>query len=145
MSEGLNKVMLLGQLGADPELRMTASGQAVLNMRVATTERYKDKSETWQERAEWHNVVLWGKRGEALSKFLAKGSQVFVEGGLRTTSYEKDGGKRYKTEVVATNIILAGKGGERRDDAQRHPGASAPARKETVDAGDFPDDDDIPF
>src|SRR5258708_24065082 len=109
MAEGLNRVMLLGNLGADPELRFTQSGSAVLNMRLATTESYLDRNKVRQERTDWHNIVLWGKRGEALAKFLAKGSTIFVEGGLRTSSYDdKDGAKRYKTEVHATNIILAG-------------------------------------
>lgn len=110
MSEGLNRVMLLGNLGADPELKVTAGGQAVLKLRLATTETYLDKSNTRQERTEWHSVTMWGKRGEALSKFLTKGERIFVEGSLRTSSYEKDGEKRYRTEINATNIILGGKG-----------------------------------
>src|SRR6186713_2539990 len=112
MAEGLNRVLLLGNLGADPELRMTNGGQAVLKMRLATSETYLDRNRQRQERTEWHNVVVWGKRAEALGKFLTKGSRLFVEGGLRTSSYEdKDGNKRYRTEVVAANIILSGGGG----------------------------------
>src|SRR5690348_2489991 len=111
MAEGLNRVMLLGNLGADPELRYTQGGQAVLNLRLATTESYLDRNKVRQERTDWHNVVLWGKRGEALAKFLTKGTTIFVEGGLRTSSYDdKEGNKRYKTEIHATNIILAGRG-----------------------------------
>src|SRR3954447_11972717 len=110
MAEGLNKVMLLGNLGADPELKMTQGGQAVLKLRLATTETYLDKNQTRQERTEWHSVTMWGKRGEALSKFLTKGERIFVEGSLRTSSYEKNGEKRYSTEVNATNIILTGRG-----------------------------------
>ncbi len=110
MAEGLNKVMLLGNLGADPELKMTQGGQSVLKLRLATTETYLDKNQTRQERTEWHSVTLWGKRGEALSKFLTKGERIFVEGSLRTSSYEKNGEKRYSTEINATNIILAGRG-----------------------------------
>ncbi len=110
MAEGLNKVMLLGNLGADPELKMTQSGQAVLKLRLATTETYLDKNQTRQERTEWHSVTLWGKRGEALAKFLTKGERIFVEGSLRTSSYEKNGEKRYSTEINATNIILGGRG-----------------------------------
>ncbi len=111
MAEGLNRVMLLGNLGADPELRYTQSGSAVLNMRLATTESYLDRNKVRQERTDWHNIVLWGKRGEALAKFLTKGTTIFVEGGLRTSSYDdKEGNKRYKTEIHATNIILAGRG-----------------------------------
>ncbi|HET9954475.1 MAG TPA: single-stranded DNA-binding protein [Polyangiaceae bacterium] len=109
MADGLNRVMLLGNLGADPELRMTQGGQAVLKLRLATTESYLDRNRVRQEKTEWHSVVLWGKRAEALNKILSKGSRVFVEGGLRTSSYDdRDGNKRYRTEVVATNLILAG-------------------------------------
>jgi len=112
MAEGLNRVMLLGNLGADPELRMTNGGQAVLKIRLATSETYLDRNKVRQERTEWHSVVVWGKRAEALAKFLTKGSRIFVEGGLRTSSYDdKEGNKKYKTEVVANNIILSGSGG----------------------------------
>jgi single-strand DNA-binding protein len=112
MAEGLNRVMLLGNLGADPELKMTSGGQSVLKMRLATTESYLDRNKARQERTEWHSVVLWGKRAEALGKFLTKGTRLFIEGAIRTSSYDdRDGNKRYKTEVVANNIILAGRGG----------------------------------
>src|SRR5579864_7109712 len=110
MAEGLNKVLLLGNLGADPELKVTQGGQSVLKLRLATTESYLDRNNTRQERTEWHRVTLWGKRAEALSKFLQKGERIFVEGRIQTSSYEKDGEKRYSTEVVANNIILAGRG-----------------------------------
>ena len=161
MAEGLNKVMLLGNLGADPELRMTAGGQAILKLRLATTETYLDKSNTRQERTEWHSITVWGKRGEALAKILAKGSNIFVEGSLRTSSYEKDGEKRYRTEIVANNILLTGRrgGGEARghDDfggpppeprrggggGGGWPAAPAPAPQD--DYNDFGADDDIPF
>lgn len=115
MAEGLNRVMLLGNLGADPELRFTQGGQAVLNLRLATTESYLDRDRVRKERTDWHNVVIWGKRGEALAKILGKGSTIFIEGSLRTSSYDdKEGNKRYKTEVVANNVILAGgRGGSR--------------------------------
>jgi single-strand DNA-binding protein len=118
MAEGLNKVLLLGNLGADPELRVTPGGQAVLKLRLATTESYLDKANTRQERTEWHSITVWGKRGEALAKILAKGSSIFVEGSIRTSSYEKDGDKRYRTEIIANNIILSGRGrgGEARGD-----------------------------
>jgi single-strand DNA-binding protein len=111
MAEGFNRVMLLGNLGADPELRFTQGGQAVLNLRVATTESYLDKDKVRRERTDWHSVVVWGKRGEALAKILAKGSSIFIEGSLRTSSYDdRDGNKRYKTEVIANNVILSGRG-----------------------------------
>ncbi len=118
MAEGLNRVMLLGNLGADPELRYTQGGQAVLNLRLATTESYLDKDKVRRDRTDWHSVVIWGKRGEALSKFLTKGSSIFIEGSIRTSSYDdKEGNKRYKTEIVANNVILAGRGRGGGDDA----------------------------
>ena len=119
MADGLNRVLLFGNLGADPEVKMTSGGQAVLKLRLATSESYLDRNQQRQERTEWHSVVIWGKRGEALGKLLTKGSRVFIEGGLRTTSWETDGEKRYRTEIVANNVILAGGGsrsGARSDD-----------------------------
>ncbi len=123
---------------------------------LATTESYLDKSNTRQERTEWHSVTVWGKRGEALAKFLTKGSNIFVEGSLRTSSYEKDGEKRYRTEIVANNILLTGgrgkSDGASRDDAggggnswgggggggaSRGGGSRPPARETPADAGGF--------
>jgi single-strand DNA-binding protein len=151
MAEGLNRVMLLGNLGQDPELRMTSGGQAVLKLRLATSETYLDRNKVRQERTEWHSVVVWGKRAEALSKILSKGSRIFVEGGLRTSSYDdKEGHKRYRTEVVANNIILSGGGGGR--GAPRAPDASdAPEAAPSAGSGygdqDYGggSDDEIPF
>jgi single-strand DNA-binding protein len=159
MAEGLNRVMLLGNLGADPDLRYTQGGQAVLNMRLATTESYLDRNKVRQERTDWHNVVVWGKRGEALAKFLTKGSTIFVEGGLRTSSYDdKEGNKRNKTEVIATNIILAGgrgrggggEAGEGGGKSRSSGGGSPPAPSGTPSDEPPPDDfpgggEDIPF
>ena len=152
MAEGLNRVLLLGNLGADPELRMTNSGQAVLKMRLATSESYVDRNRQRQERTEWHNVVVWGKRAEALGKFLTKGTRLFVEGGLRTSSYEdRDGNKRYRTEVVASNVILSGGGAGGRGGARSEEGGAdyeAPVSGgggyNDADYGGG-DDDDIPF
>jgi single-strand DNA-binding protein len=111
MADGLNRVMLLGRLGADPELRVAQGGQAVLNMRLAINESYLDKDKVRHERVEWVSVVVWGKRGEALAKILTKGSSLFVEGSLRTSSYDdRDGNKRHKTEIHANNIVLTGTG-----------------------------------
>lgn len=107
--DGLNRVTLLGNLGADPELRMTQGGQAVLHLRIATSESYLDRNKVRQERTEWHRVSLWGNRAEALGKILAKGERVLVEGRIQTRSYDdKDGKKVYQTEVVATNVVLCG-------------------------------------
>jgi single-strand DNA-binding protein len=119
MAEGLNRVMLLGNLGADPDLRVTPGGQAVLKLRLATNESYLDRNNVRQERTEWHRVTVWGRRAEALGKILQKGDSLFIEGRLQTSSYEKNGEKRYSTEVVANNILLSGRG--------RGEGASASA------------------
>jgi single-strand DNA-binding protein len=119
MAEGLNRVLLLGNLGADPELRVTPGGQAVLKLRLATNESYVDKNNVRQERTEWHRVTVWGRRAEALGKFLQKGDSLFIEGRLQTSSYEKNGEKRYSTDIVASNIILSGGKG-------RGEGAGAP-------------------
>jgi single-strand DNA-binding protein len=111
MSDGMNRVILLGNIGADPELRYTTAGVAVLNVRLATNESYVDRNKEPQERTEWHTVVVWGNRAEGLSRVLTKGSGVLVEGTLRTSSYEKDGQKRYRTEVHARDVFFTGKRG----------------------------------
>ena len=146
MADGLNRVMLLGNLGADPELRYTQGGQAVLNLRLATTESYLDKDKVRKERTDWHNVVVWGKRGEALAKILAKGSSIFVEGGLRTSSYEdREKQKRYKTEIHANNVILAGRGrATGAGDEMGAPPRSRPAGSAPGPARDFGGGHDAP-
>jgi len=106
MSEGMNKVYLLGNLGADPELKHATNGTAYLRFRLATTERWKDKQGELQERTDWHTVQLWGKRAEALANYLSKGSRVMVEGKVETNSYEKDGQPKYFTYVKARDIFL---------------------------------------
>lgn len=108
MSDGLNRVMLLGQLGAKPELRYTQAGTPVLGLRLATNESYVDKNKERQDRVEWHNVTLFGARAEGLAPHLDKGTKLFIEGSLRTSKYEKDGVDRYKTEIVANNVLFAG-------------------------------------
>jgi single-strand DNA-binding protein len=107
--EGLNMVTLFGNLGADPELLQT-SGGPLLRMRLATTEVYFDKEKNKQERTEWHSVKTFGTRAEGLSKVLSKGSRIFVKGRLETSSYERDGVKRYRTDIIATDVLLGGGG-----------------------------------
>lgn len=161
MAEGLNRVILLGNLGADPELRMTGGGTGVLKLRLATTESYLDRNKQRQERTEWHRVVVWGRRAEALAKILSKGDRILVEGGLRTTSYDdKDGNKRYTTEIVANNVVLSGGGrgggggggGGRSGGDDFGPGGGGSSGGSSGGSGGFddadyamPDDDDIPF
>ena len=109
----VNKAIILGNLGKDPELRFTPNGRAVARFPVATTERWTDQNNQRQEHTEWHNIVVWGKQGETCSQYLAKGRQVYVEGSIRTRSYnDKDGNKRYMTEIVARDVrFLGGAGG----------------------------------
>jgi single-strand DNA-binding protein len=154
MAEGLNRVTLIGNLGQDPELRFTQSNQGVLSLRIATTESYFDNtSKERKERTEWHSIVIWGKRGEALNKILSKGSRICVEGRLQTRSWEgKEGGKRYSTEVVATNVILLGGrgegGGRGGGGGGGDPGPSdeyAGGHDAGGGGGGAPSDDDIPF
>ncbi len=105
----INKVILVGRLGQDPELKYTPSGMAVCNFSMATSESWTDKSGQKQERTEWHRIVVWGKLGEISGKYLAKGRQAYVEGQLQTRSWEgKDGQKRYTTEINAKNVQFLG-------------------------------------
>lgn len=139
---GLNKAIIVGSIGAT-ELKFTQGGQAVLRMRIATTESYVDRSGERKERTDWHTAIVWGKRAEALNKILAKGRTVWIEGRIETRSWEdKDGGKRYATEINARDVGLIGSGkdGERRSDggAQRR---ESPGYDEAPAFGD----DDIPF
>ncbi len=162
MAEGLNRVILLGNLGADPELRMTNSGSAVLKLRLATSETYLDRNKQRQERTEWHSVIVWGRRAEALGKFLGKGDRLLVEGSLRTSSYDdKEGNKKYRTEVIANNVVLSGGGrggggggggggargggGSRGDDDYGPPGGGTSGGYDDADYGGGGGDDDIPF
>jgi single-strand DNA-binding protein len=141
---GVNKVILVGNLGANPELRYTAGQQAVANFRLATTERWTDKSGQKQEATEWHRVVVWGKQAEIVGQYLTKGRQVFIEGSIRTRQWQdQQGQKRFTTEIVARNVQMLGGRGERPDGEM---GATVPPADESA-AGDFGGgpDDDIPF
>lgn len=108
MSDGINQVFLMGNLGSDPELKSLPSGANLLRFRMATNESYLDKNKERQTRTEWHDVVMWGNRAEPLSHILSKGSRVLVEGTLRTSSYEKDGTRRWHTEITARDLHLLG-------------------------------------
>lgn len=145
MSEGLNRVMLIGNLVADPELKVVAGGQALMKMRLATSESYNDRNNQRKERTEYHSISMWGKRAEALAKFLSKGARLFVEGSLRTSSYEKDGEKRYKTEIQASNVLFMNARGESERTASRveTPQDTAQPGFDYSGAGD--DSEDLPF
>ena len=147
----VNKVILVGNLGRDAELRYTPGGAAVATINMATTEVWNDKSGQRQEKTEWHRVVLWGKTAESLNEYLTKGKQIYVEGRLQTRQWDdKDGNKRYTTEIRGDRIVLLGGGGGR--------GGGGGSRSESAGGGaDFggpapaPEgsapltDDDIPF
>lgn len=146
----LNKVMLIGNLGAKPELKYLPSGQAVCEMSVAVNEKWKDKDDEIQERVEWCRVVAWGKMGENCGKYLDKGRQVYVEGRLQTRSWDdkESGEKRYRTEIVATNVQFLGGGKQDGDKRQRNESGSQKQGGYGGGGGDFgppPGDDDIPF
>jgi single-strand DNA-binding protein len=143
MSNGLNRVILIGNLGQDPELRHTTNS-SVLNIRMATTESYMSGKEK-KEVTEWHTVTVWGKRAKGLSKILAKGDRICVEGRLQTRSWEaKDGSTRYATSINASNIVLLGS--KSTSQAATGNSQSAPAGNNDVPDDSFPGgDDDIPF
>src|SRR3954470_17711428 len=149
----VNKVILIGNLGADPELKYTPSNRALCNLRIATTEVFKDKSGQRQEKTEWHRVTVWGDQGENCSKYLAKGRSVYIEGRLQTRSYDKDGQKHYATDVVADRVVFLGSGGGAGAEGggPRKGGGSAGGDEagssghDTADAGPPQGDDDIPF
>jgi single-strand DNA-binding protein len=159
MARGVNKVILVGNLGADPETRSMPSGMTVTNIRIATSESWKDKaSGAQQERTEWHSIALFGRLGEIAAEYLRKGSQVFVEGKLRTRKWQdKSGNDRYTTEIIADNMQMlggrggmGGGGGERSGGERGAGGSGAPPRDDydqsPAPAGAKEDfDDDIPF
>lgn len=151
MARGVNKVILIGNLGADPELRYTGGGIAVCNMRLATNESYKDADGQLVEKTEWHNVVAWARLAEICGEYLKKGSQVYFEGSLQTRQWEdKEGATRYTTEVKAREMMfLSGRGehaGAEHDPSRREngPRQKAPAQ---VNQGDheFDPNDELPF
>ena len=145
----VNKVILVGNLGRDAELRYTPGGAAVATLNMATTEVWNDKAGQKQEKTEWHRVVLWGKTAESLNEYLTKGKQIYVEGRLQTRQWDdKDGNKRYTTEIRGDKVVLLGGGSGRGaggmsrgagDDMGGHAGSPAPESSEPLT------DDDIPF
>jgi single-strand DNA-binding protein len=145
----VNKVILVGNLGKDPEVRFTNTGSAVANFSIATSEIWNDREGKRQERTEWHNIVVWGKQAEHCGQYLAKGRQVYVEGSIRTRSYDDKttGAKRYITEIVAQRIQFLGGGGGTRLAPQAEGGHADDMSMGGVGGGGGqpPMDDDIPF
>ena len=141
MARGLNKVMLIGHLGKDPELKYTPGGAAVATLSLATNESYKDKDGNQQDKTEWHRLVVWNKQAEIAAEYLKKGQQVFVEGKLQTRSWEKDGQKHYMTEIVVLNFQMLGRKGEGGGGAPDIP----PLSDELAPPPPQTDREDLPF
>jgi single-strand DNA-binding protein len=143
----VNKVILVGNLGRDAELRYTPGGSPVATLNLATTEVWNDKSGQRQEKTEWHRVVLWGKTAESLNEYLVKGKQVYVEGRLQTRQWDdKDGNKRYTTEIRGDRVVLLGGGGGGMGGGRGPGRASAGTAEEPMlEPGAELTDDDIPF
>jgi single-strand DNA-binding protein len=142
----VNKVILVGNLGRDAELRYTPGGAAVATLNLATTEVWNDRNQQRQEKTEWHRVVLWGKQAESLQEYLTKGKQIYVEGRLQTRQWDdKEGNKRYTTEIKADRITLLGGGGG--GGARSMERAAAPVASHGMDEPPMEPitDDDIPF
>ena len=147
MAVGLNRWTGFGNLAEDAKLSVIQSGTSVLKFTLACNESYKDKNEQRQERCEFVRCTMWGKRGESLAQYMKKGGKVYVEGGIRTTTSEKNGEKRYYTEINVTNVLLAGSGGGgSKASSAPEPQKSAPASSATeASEGDDETGDDIPF
>ncbi len=156
MAKSVNKVILIGNLGKDPELRYTPSGTAVASFSLATNERYKDKEGNWQDRTEWHKIVAWQRLAEIAGEYLKKGRTCYIEGRLQTRSWDdkESGQKKYSTEIVASDLVLLGGQGQGQG-GRDHDEDAAPARSRSASASHAPayddagsqgiTDDDIPF
>ncbi|MCX7735379.1 MAG: single-stranded DNA-binding protein [Candidatus Kapabacteria bacterium] len=141
----MNKVIIIGNLGQDPDFRMLDSGLAICKLNVATSERYKDDQGEWKEDTEWHRVVLWRNLAETANKFLKKGSKVAIEGRLKTSSYEKDGITRYTTDIIANSIVFLDKS-ESTDYQSENSSKFAKSNGDNTDIDtSVADDDDLPF
>lgn len=155
MARSVNKVILVGHLGKDPEVKYTPSGTPVAKFTLATNERFKDKEGNWQDRTEWHNLVAWQRTAEIVGEYCKKGSQIYIEGRLRTDSWDdkESGQKKYRTEIVVNDLVLLGGRGQS-DEAGAGGGGRARAAANTMDqrvpeadhaASTQITDDDIPF
>ncbi|MBD3216799.1 MAG: single-stranded DNA-binding protein [candidate division Zixibacteria bacterium] len=138
----VNKAILIGNLGRDPELRYTPSGKAVASFSIATTEKWRDQNGEMQESTEWHNIVLWGRQAEIAKEYLAKGRPVYIEGRIQTRSYEdKNGVKKYMTEIVGQRMQFLGSRGDTSSDYTPPP----PPKDDDAPFNNTVEDDDLPF
>lgn len=148
MADGVNKAILIGNLGSDPELRMTNSGQACLKFNLATSRTYLDRNRQRQQNVQWHKVIVWGKSAEGLGKFLSKGMKMYIEGRIETREYEdRDGNKRYITEIVADSTVVLTSKGENGGGGYRRDRGDDPRYDEPEERDSYDSDrsDDIPF
>ncbi|MDP9267604.1 MAG: single-stranded DNA-binding protein [Acidobacteriota bacterium] len=136
MSKSVNKVILIGNLGKDPEVKYTPSGMAVAKFSLATNERFKDKEGAWQDRTEWHNLVAFQRTAEIAGEYLKKGRTVYIEGSLRTNSWDdkETGQKKYKTEIIVNELVLLGGGQRGESGGGEHEAASGGARSKGASA-----------
>lgn len=133
---GVNKAIIIGNIGRDPEMRYTPQGQPVCNFSVATNEKYNDKTGQKQEKTEWHNIVVWGKLAENVNKYLSKGKHAYIEGKIATRSWEKDGAKHYRTEIIANQIHFLSSNDSNTDQ---------PDKVKQNDTKQVIEEDDLPF
>jgi single-strand DNA-binding protein len=143
----INKVILVGRLGKDPEIRSTPSGTSVAKFTVATDERFTDKSGEKQERTEWHNIVAWGKLGEICGQYLRKGKLVYIEGSIRTDSWDdkESGQKRYRTEIVARDMKMLDRRGDDEGSGGGYGGGASRGGRSSAPPPDMGDDEEVPF
>lgn len=153
MAKSLNRVTILGNLGQDPELRSTATGKSVCNLNVATTESYKDNSGDWKDVTDWHRVVMWDRLADIAAQYLKKGDKVYLEGKIKTRSYEQDGITKYITEIVANNMIMMGGGGGKQQSSDNYNSPKTQSSQDNMsnyesnndNATEEFDDEDVPF
>ena len=145
--KSLNRVQLIGNLGKDPEVKFTPQGTPVAKLTIATNERFKDKSGEWQDRTEWHNVVLWQRLAEIAGEYLKKGGKVYIEGRLQTSSWEdkQSGEKKYRTEIIATDMVMLSAGASSESDKASSRNRNRESEQEEVHQGTTITDEDIPF
>ena len=142
MAKSVNKVILVGNVGQDPEVKYTAGGVPVAKLSLATNERFKDKNDAWQDRTEWHSVVAWQRLAEIVGEYVRKGSKLYVEGKLQTSTWEdkQSGERKYRTEIVAWDIVLLGSRDNGPEGKGEMPNAESGLESAQVEAGD-----EIPF